>query len=77
MPYTTDTTAYEIADEFASDIKGKNGMRFGSRRATYRALLFDAVLITGTAVRGLGWVAADAIAKYANKIWISGSREPR
>ncbi|KAJ7616441.1 NAD-P-binding protein [Roridomyces roridus] len=53
------TTAEDVADVFANEIRGRN------------------VLITGTSIGGIGFETAQAIAKYANSVIITGYNAER
>ncbi|KAK7065089.1 short-chain dehydrogenase/reductase family protein [Favolaschia claudopus] len=57
--FSRSTTADEVADAFAEEIKDKN------------------VLITGTSLNGIGFYAAQVIAKYANLVIITGYNSER
>ncbi|KAF7302606.1 Short-chain dehydrogenase/reductase family protein [Mycena chlorophos] len=57
--FTAKTTAKEVADAFAEQIKGKT------------------VLITGTSLKGLGFTTAQAFAKNAGLVIITGRSLPK
>jgi hypothetical protein len=70
------TTAEEVADVFANEIKGKNGLSLSSSTSPL-VNLTSTVLITGTSLNGIGFETARVIAKYANLVIITGYNDER
>nr|GAT43407.1 short-chain dehydrogenase/reductase family protein [Mycena chlorophos] len=74
--FSFSSTAEEVADALADDIKGKNGAFPGSFASSCSPILFK-VLVTGTSLNGIGFEASRAIAKYASLVVITSYNEER
>ncbi|KAJ7624836.1 NAD-P-binding protein [Roridomyces roridus] len=73
MNFSIETTAEQVADTFASEITGKNGL-FGSFSVPALTIV---VLVTGTSLNGIGFETVRVLAKHANLVIITGYNKER